>query len=128
MKALRVLVVEDNQIIGMLLGEMLAGMGHDVCGLETTEAAAVAAAERYKPDIIIMDAQLSKGSGVAAMRAILRTGPMPHLFISGAHVATDSPAAVVLQKPFDERQLVSAMDHAMAAGAAVQAPPRPGQP
>jgi chemotaxis response regulator CheB len=116
MKALRVLVVEDNQIIGMLLGEMLAGMGHDVCGLETTEAAAVAAAERYKPDIIIM------------MRAILRTGPMPHLFISGAHVATDSPAAVVLQKPFDERQLVSAMDHAMAAGAAVQAPPRPGQP
>jgi CheY-like chemotaxis protein len=39
MKALRVLVVEDNAIIGMLLGEMLAEMGHDVCGIETTEAA-----------------------------------------------------------------------------------------
>jgi CheY-like chemotaxis protein len=38
MKALRVLVVEDNAIIGMLLAEMLAEMGHDVCGLETTEA------------------------------------------------------------------------------------------
>jgi CheY-like chemotaxis protein len=115
MMALRVLVVEDNAIIGMLLAEMLAEMGYDVCGVETTEAEAVAAAARCKPDLMIVDARLGDGSGVAAMRAILLTGPMPHLFISGASVETDSPDAIVLQKPFHEQQLARAIDRVLAA-------------
>ncbi len=115
MKALRVLVVDDNAIIGMLLAEMLAEMGHDVCAVETTEAEAVAAAARCKPDLMIVDARLGDGSGVAAMRTILLTGPMPHLFISGAAVQADSPDAVVLQKPFHEWQLVRAMDRVLGA-------------
>jgi CheY-like chemotaxis protein len=114
MKALRVLVVEDNAIIGMLLAEMLAEMGHDVCGLETTEAGGVAAATRCKPDLMIVDGRLGDGSGVAAMRAILLNGPMPHLFISGAVVEADSPNAIVLQKPFYEQQLASALERVLA--------------
>jgi CheY-like chemotaxis protein len=119
MKVLRVLVVEDNAIIGMLLAEMLAEMGHHVCGVEMTEAAAVAAAARWRPDLMIIDARLGDGSGVAAMRAILRAGPMPHLFISGAEVETDSPDAIVLYKPFHEQQLARAMDRVLAAADAV---------
>ncbi len=115
MKALRVLVVEDNAIIGMLLGDMLAEMGYDVCGIETTEAAAVAAALRCRPDMMIVDARLGNGSGVAAMRAILLNGPMPHLFISGGDVEADSTDVVVLQKPFLERQLAHAMQRVLAA-------------
>jgi CheY-like chemotaxis protein len=80
MKALRVPVVEDNATIGMLLGEMRAEMGHHACGVEPTEAEAVAAAAaRYKSDMMSVDAHLGDGSGVAAMRTILRIGPMPHL-------------------------------------------------
>jgi two-component system, response regulator PdtaR len=115
MKALRVLVVEDNAIIGMLLAEMLAEMGYAVCGVETSEAEAVAAAARCRPDVMIVDARLGDGSGVAAMRAILLNGPMPHLFISGAVVEVDSPDAVVLQKPFHEQQLARAMERVLAA-------------
>jgi len=115
MKALRVLVVEDNAIIGMLLAEMLAEMGHEVCSVETTEAEAIAAAARCKPDLMIVDGRLGDGSGVAAMRAVLLAGPMPHLFISGALVEADWPDAVVLQKPFHEQQLASAMDRVLAA-------------
>jgi CheY-like chemotaxis protein len=115
MKALRILVVDDNAIIGMLLAEMLGEMGHVVCGMETTEAGAVAAAARCAPDLMIVDARLGDGSGVDAMRAILQNGPMPHLFISGAEVEADSPDAVILQKPFYEQQLARAMDRAMAA-------------
>jgi DNA-binding response OmpR family regulator len=115
MKPLRVLVVEDNAMIGMLLAEMLVAMGHDVCAVEMTEAGGVAAAARLRPDLMIVDAQLDQGSGLAAMRTILRAGPMPHLFISGADVETDSPDTVVLQKPFHERQLVCALDRVLAA-------------
>jgi CheY-like chemotaxis protein len=113
MKALRVLVVEDNAIIGMLLAEMLGEMGHEVCGVETTEAGAVAAAARCRPDMMIVDGRLGDGSGVAAMRAILLSGPMPHLFISGAAVEADSANAIVLQKPFHETQLARAMDRVL---------------
>jgi DNA-binding response OmpR family regulator len=44
MKALRILVVEDDVMIGGLLAETLEDLGHVVCGVETNAANAVAAA------------------------------------------------------------------------------------
>jgi two-component system, response regulator PdtaR len=41
MKALRILVVEDDALIAMLLAELLAGLGHNVCATAATEAHAV---------------------------------------------------------------------------------------
>jgi DNA-binding response OmpR family regulator len=67
MKALRVLVVEDDALIAMLLSELLAGMGHDVCATAASEAEAVIAAIRYDPDLMIVDAGLGRGSGVSAV-------------------------------------------------------------
>ena len=49
MKVLRILVVEDDALIGMLLAEVLVGMGHEVCAIEANEADAVAAAARCRP-------------------------------------------------------------------------------
>jgi CheY-like chemotaxis protein len=53
MEALRVLVVEDDALIATLLSQLLAGMGHDVRATAATEAEAVVAASRYKPDLMI---------------------------------------------------------------------------
>src|ERR1700704_1262468 len=83
MKALRVLVVEDDAIIGMLLAEMLELMGHEVCALERTEAHAVTAAIRCRPDVMIVDIWLREGSGVAAVERICAASPVPYLFASG---------------------------------------------
>jgi two-component system, response regulator PdtaR len=74
-KALRVLIIEDDALIAMLLAELLAGMGHDVCASAATEAEAVIAATRYGPDLMIVDAGLGRGSGVSAVEEILRAGP-----------------------------------------------------
>jgi CheY-like chemotaxis protein len=79
MKALRVLVVEDDAIIAMLLADMCAGLGHAVCAIEATEADAVAAAVRCRPDRMIVDGRLRDGSGVSAVNHILRTGFVPHV-------------------------------------------------
>src|ERR1700722_4237230 len=73
-KALRVLVVEDDAMIGVLLGEMLEGMGYGVCGIEATEGDAVTAAARYKPDLMIVDVHLGEGSGVSAIDTIHQAG------------------------------------------------------
>jgi len=117
MKALRVLVVEDDALIAILLAELLAGMGHDVCATAATEAEAVIAATRYGPDLMIVDAGLGRGSGVAAVEEIFRTGPLAHVFISGdaERVRLRKPDAVVVRKPFREAELARAIDLALGA-------------
>jgi CheY-like chemotaxis protein len=117
MKALRVLVIEDDALIAMMLSELLAGMGHDVCATAASEAEAVSAATRYNPDLMIVDARLGRGSGVSAVEEILRAGPLAHLFISGdaETVRVRKPDAVVVRKPFREVDLARAIDMALVA-------------
>jgi CheY-like chemotaxis protein len=112
----RVLVVEDDAVIAMLLSEVLVGMGHDVCAIEATEADAVAAAGRWRPDLMIVDARLGEGSGVTAVEEILRSGHVPHVFVSGdaLRVQVLRPGALVIQKPFCESDLARAIQSALA--------------
>ena len=83
---------------------MLEEMGYEVCAIEASEIDAVAGALRCDPDLLIVDAQLSDGSGVSAVAQILRTGFIPHVFMSGdvAGVTALRPDAVVVQKPFTQ--------------------------
>lgn len=115
MRALRVLLVEDEAIIAMLLAEVLAGMGHEVYATAATEADAVTAAVRCRPDLMIVDVWLGDGSGISAVEEILRTGFIPHVFVSGdpSKVLAHRPGAVVIQKPFHESDLARAIQHAL---------------
>jgi len=110
-------------MIGTLLAELLANLGYNVCPVETTEAGAVAAAARSRPDLMIADVTLAEGSGVSAVDRISRVGPVPHLFISGDVFQTAMPGSVLLRKPFREADLVQAIGRAFgAAGAQSPAP------
>lgn len=111
------LVAEDDALIAMLLAELLAGMGHDVCATATTEAETITAAASYAPDLMIVDAGLGRGSGISAVEEILRSRPLAHVFISGdvARVRQRQPDAVVVQKPFREAELARAITKALAA-------------
>jgi two-component system, response regulator PdtaR len=115
MKALRALVMEDDLMIGMLLADMLEEMGHKVCAIEATEAEAVSAAARCRPDLMIVDAHLREGSGVSAVEKICLTRSVPHVFVTGdvSNVKGLRPDAVVLQKPFLETDLARAIQRAL---------------
>jgi DNA-binding response OmpR family regulator len=119
MKALNVLVVEDEALIGMLLADALVAMGHDVCAIVATEANAVAAAARCNPDLMIVDVRLRDGSGISAVEEILRNGWVPHVFVSGetSSVQTLRPGAIVIQKPFRDMDLDRAIQRALDAPA-----------
>jgi CheY-like chemotaxis protein len=116
MKAARVLVIEDDALIALLLADLLAGMGHVVCATATSETEAVSAAARYAPDLMIVDAGLGRGSGVSAVEEILRAGPIAHLFITGDadKLRGRKPDAIVVRKPFREADLARAIDMALA--------------
>jgi two-component system, response regulator PdtaR len=112
----RILIVEDEAIIGMLLSEVLAGLGHDVIGVAATEAAATALDAEYLPDLLIVDAGLTSGSGVSAVDSILTTRSVRHIFTTGdaLKVRLLKPDAIVLEKPFHETELTDAIVRALA--------------
>jgi response regulator of citrate/malate metabolism len=74
-------------------------MGHDVCAIKSTEADAVTAAIRCRPDLMIVDVWLGDGSGISAVDEILRTGPVSHMFVSGdiSNVQALKPGTVFIQ-------------------------------
>lgn len=113
---LRVLIVEDEAVIGLLLQEVIESLGHVVCAISNTEALAVAAAERCRPDLMIVDAGLRSGDGVSAVEAIERKKHVPHVFVTGnvRKVQARRPGAIILEKPFFTPDLVAAITCALA--------------
>ena len=118
-----ILIVEDEPIIGMLLAEVVEGLGHSVCVLVVSEDEAVAAAALHSPDLIIADAGLASGNGLSAIDRILETGFVPHVFTTGdaLKVKRIRPNAIILEKPFHEADLATAIRLALLPNAALLA-------
>jgi DNA-binding response OmpR family regulator len=115
MTLIRVMIVEDEPLMGILFGEVMEGMGYAVCAIEATEASAVAAAVRCKPDLMLVDVHLGEGSGVSAVCEILRIRFVPHVFYSGdiSGVRATRPSAIAIQKPFRVSELACAIKRAL---------------
>jgi CheY-like chemotaxis protein len=120
MLPLRVLLIEDDALIAMLLGEMLSELGHRVCATATTPVEAIAAARQENPDFLLSDVKLRDGSGIDAVEEILRSRPVPHMFMTGdaAGLKLRLPDAVVVGKPFSATALAKAIEKALKVGAA----------
>lgn len=116
MSGLRIMVVDDDAMISALLAMMLTEMGHEVCAVEATEAGAVDAEARCRPDLMIVDARLGRGSGLGAVEAILRSRKVACVLISGACIERPPAGAVILSKPFLEADLALAIERATAPG------------
>jgi two-component system, response regulator PdtaR len=115
MKPLRILVVEDDPMIGPVLAEMLEDLGHIVRGVEVNAENAVVAAARHHPELMIVDIGLWHTSGVAAVNDILKAGFVPHVFVTGDELRNIGlgPDAVLIQKPFRGPEIVAAIERAL---------------
>ncbi len=107
-------------MIGLLLAEILQEMGHTVCGVVATEEEAVVGAVRLKPDLLLVDVNLHEGSGISAVKRILKSGPMPCIFMSGEPGQLGWPPTAVLRKPFAEQELVLAIERVVGQDAITQ--------
>ena len=121
MEKLRVLIIEDDGLIALVLESVLEGMGYQVCATASTESAAIDAAHRHAPDLVIADARLQFGSGVSAVEEIIRARgeKMPYLFLSGdtTGITARLPGAIMLKTPFREAALADAIERALEAAA-----------
>lgn len=127
-RPLRVLLVDDHEIVRAGLRTVLAGAGMHVAGEASTASQAVEAAQRLKPDMVLMDVRLPDGSGVEACRKIRAAQPQTKVLFLTAFEDDDALLAAVfasadgyLLKEIDSANLVQAMQ-AAASGLAVLDP------
>jgi CheY-like chemotaxis protein len=110
-KTPRILVVEDEYLIRMLLEDMLTDLGYEVAGAVGTIAEASEIAEKAEFDLAILDINLD-GKEIYPVAEILTRRRLPFIFVSGygeGSLAEPYRNRPSLQKPFQAEQLQTAL-------------------
>jgi len=113
-RARRVLVVEDEVIVGMLVEDMLRELGYEVVALSTHLDQAIELARSSNIDFAMLDLNLN-GQLSYAVADVLRLRGLPFIFATGygAKVLVPPYAGTpTLQKPFHLDDLRRILAHA----------------
>lgn len=115
----RILVVEDEFLVALLLEDQLERLGCQIGRTAATLAQAMDAVAAERFDAAVLDVNLS-GELSFPVAAALKARGTPFLFATGFGAAGIDPAfagAPVLQKPYTEAQLRNALVTALSASA-----------
>jgi AmiR/NasT family two-component response regulator len=116
---MKVLIVEDETLVGMGLQDTLTKMGHEVVGQAASRAEAVDQFKRLQPDIVLLDIQLDEGDGIELAKTIAEIRRVPMLIISAfsdselVRRAGEAGVFGYLIKPVEQRQLEAQMEVAV---------------
>ena|ERR1700761_1289064 len=112
----RVLVVEDEAMIRMLLDGMLEDLGHTVAAEAGTIDEALKLAQQAEFDVAVLDVNLNNRPITPVVEVLVKRG-LPFIFASG-YGQRGVPEAYrnnpTLQKPFQVEALAKAIDAALA--------------
>lgn len=103
----RILIVEDEMLVAMLIEDAVMDLGHEVVGPAMRLETALEAAEKQIFDFAILDINLAGKPSFPVADCLVQRG-IPFMFASGYGAAglseryRDTP---VVQKPFDAQQL-----------------------
>ncbi|MCD4703605.1 MAG: response regulator [Methanosarcinaceae archaeon] len=112
MKSTRILVVEDEAIVAMMIKKRLINMGYIVSGVASTGKDAIIKVEGTFPDLVLMDIML-KGDmdGIEAASEIRKRFSIPIVYLTAySDEATLERAKLTepygyIMKPFTEHDL-----------------------
>jgi len=117
MKPLRILVVEDEMTIALLIEDMLANLGHNVVGLALRFTQAITLAKDAQIDFAILDVNLN-GQNSFPVAELLEARGIPFLFATGYGSAGVEAGyrgrGMVIKKPFDLKDLRQAIERVSA--------------
>jgi two-component system response regulator FixJ len=115
-----IFLIDDHASVRDALGEMLSVFGYSVKAYESADAF-LATVNKGEPGCIVADVKMPGTDGIGLVRELARRGiAMPVVLISGhadvpmAVDAIKSGAQDFIEKPVDDRQLVAAINRALA--------------
>jgi CheY-like chemotaxis protein len=113
----RVLIIEDETLIALLLEDMLTDLGCTILGSASSVDAAIEILDRTPPGVAVLDINLGGEKSYAVAEALAKRG-VPFIFSTGyADGRLDAPwqDRPMLQKPFGQEQLAEALEAALKA-------------
>lgn len=119
MTAKKILLVDDDKELLYGMKIWLRASGFQVCHA-TDAASAIATAKSQRPDLIVLDMGLPGADGYMIMGRLRTLMPLTHtpiIMISARDLgrkALEAGAEAFFQKPFDNRQLLAAIQKALA--------------
>lgn len=116
----QILVVEDENIVALDIRQSLNRLGYEVPAVAVTGEEAIAAARKYRPDLILMDIRLrGRMDGIEAATHIRRDCRLPIIYLTAfADTKTLDRAKMTepfgyILKPFEDRELNSTIEMAL---------------
>jgi CheY-like chemotaxis protein len=100
----RVLVVEDESLVAMLLEDILADCGCEVIGPAANVADALSLVDAGGVDLAVLDVNLGAGATSFPVADALKALAVPFIFVTGygaGGVRADLRDAPVIPKPID---------------------------
>lgn len=118
-RVLRILIVEDNTAVALILKEMLSG--HDVTIATTKGEALVLIGEFCLPDMVLCDYDLPDGTGVDVLKKIRVVSPQSRLILMSGMAPHELPdrareagADLWWSKPISDSELYGEVDRLLA--------------
>jgi signal transduction histidine kinase len=116
----RIMVVEDESVVGFDLKRILSNLQYDVVGIIRTGEEAFVKAFEQKPDLILMDIMLNgKMNGIETAEEIKKDMDVPIIFLTAyadnntlQSAKLTEPYGYIL-KPFEDKSLQSAIEIAL---------------
>ena len=113
---MRVLIVEDDTLVGMGLRGRLLKLGHSVVGQAADAAEARQMFRAHEPQLVLLDIRLGQDDGIELAADLLRIRRCPMIIVSAfaekelIERATDAGVFGYLTKPVDERTLAAQIE------------------
>ena len=117
---MRIFIAEDEAIILGTFKMLVEKIGHTVVGVATDGESAERKIRQLQPDLILIDINMPKKSGMEVIRAVNEDHIIPCIFITGYYSEELSQKAAklgafgYLLKPVDGKQLEAAIQIAQA--------------
>jgi two-component SAPR family response regulator len=113
-KKIRVLVIEDEALVGMMIEDFLGDFGYSVVGPIENLQAAILLAATEQIDVAVVDINIA-GQVATAVADKLIEREIPFLFVSGYEKMRGTRYASIpfLRKPFTPEDLHDAVERAL---------------